>query len=173
MAYKDARDNRHNASMAKMVGKVLGAPSLMSDRKAARKQSKMSSSDVKAQAMKDVADYELNYYDQSVPASKKESRQGARAEKKSKRQSSEKSRKKVMKDVSKAKKKAAKTTSNEDKLQQALTTTSKKALRQANVDKATKKQAKKEIRATKKKDRKDPLSYTDYKASRKNYRKNN
>ena len=29
MAYKDARDNRHNASMAKMVSKVLGSPSLM------------------------------------------------------------------------------------------------------------------------------------------------
>jgi len=29
MAYKDARDNRHNASMAKMVKKAFGSPSLM------------------------------------------------------------------------------------------------------------------------------------------------
>jgi type IV secretory pathway VirJ component len=130
MAYKDARDNRHNASMAKMVNRAFGSPSLMSER---RKNKKLA----KAEALLSEADD--NYYD-AGPAPK-------------------------------AKKKKKTSFAGDDKLQDALGTTSKKALRQANLDKATKKQAKKEIRATKKEAKRDPLSYADHKTERKIYRK--
>ena len=130
MAYKDAKNNRHNASMAKMVNRAFGSPSLMSER---RKKKKLE----KAQAL--VSEAEDNYYD-AGPAPK-------------------------------TKKKKKTSFSGDDNLQDALSTTSKKALRKSNLDRATKKQAKKEIRATKKESRKDPLSYADHKTDRKIYRK--